>query len=220
MQIQYLGHSSFKLRGGVATVVTDPYSKGVGWTFNKTAADIVTVSHDHDDHNAIDRVEGTSRRKEPYVVTAPGEYEISEVGIFGWGSFHDDKEGEERGKNTIYNIHVDNVRVAHLGDLGHTLSDELVEYIGAVDVLLVPVGGVYTINAEQAVDLVNQLQPAIVIPMHYKTERHNPKIFSDLDGVDLFVKEMGGEGIEMQEKLTVTTNDLPEETTIVILSDK
>ena len=219
MYITYFGHSAFKLRGKTVTLVTDPYNKSVGWTMKKQSADMVTIRHQHKDHNAADRVEGTSRRKEPYVIAAPGEYEISEVGVFGWGSYHDSKKGEERGKNTIYNIQMDNVRVAHLGDLGHVLSDELVQNIGEVDVLMVPVGGIYTINAEQAVDVVNLLQPSVVIPMHYKTDNHDAKVFSKMDGVEVFLKEMGVEGVEPVEKLRVSENDLPEVTEVVVLEE-
>ena len=219
MHITYLGHSAFKLRGKLATVVTDPYGKSIGWTMKKQSADIVTISHQHEDHNAADRIEGTSRRPDPYVISAPGEYEISEVGVFGWSSYHDAKDGEDRGRNTIYNIHMEGVRIAHLGDLGHILSDELVENVGEVDVLLVPVGGIYTVDAEQAGDVVNQLQPSIVIPMHYKTDNHDQKVFGKMDGVEVFLKEMGIEGIEARDKISVSENDLPEITEVVVLKE-
>jgi L-ascorbate metabolism protein UlaG (beta-lactamase superfamily) len=218
MIITYLGHAAFKLRGKDAVVVTDPYSKSVGFSLNKLKAEVVTVSHEHDDHNAIDRVEGSSKRPEPYIIRAPGEYEVNGVGIFGWGSYHDDQRGALRGKNVIFNILIDGVRVCHLGDLGHTLDDGLVADIGAVDVLLVPVGGVYTINYQQAVEIVNNLQPSWVIPMHFRTDTHNPDVFKDLDTAEPFLKEMGVEQSEEQSAFVLTELDMPEETTVVRLS--
>ena len=125
MEITYLGHSAFKIKGKSATIVTDPYDKGVGFTMPKVSADIVTLSHKHEDHSAANKVSGTARRDEPYVIEAPGEYEVNGIGVFGWGSFHDDKKGEERGKNTIYTYMVDGIRLGHLGDLGHEIDDDL-----------------------------------------------------------------------------------------------
>src|SRR3989344_2417944 len=143
MDITYLGHSSFKLRGKGSIVVTDPFGPVVGLPFPKhTTADIVTVSHDHEDHNAADLVEGN-----PFVVRGPGEYEIKGVGVVGLGVFHDDAGGTKRGKNTIYRIELDGISIVHLGDLGHELSSAQVDSLDGVDILLVPVGGVYTIDA-------------------------------------------------------------------------
>lgn len=219
MDISYLGHSCFKLKGKSASVVTDPFDKKMlGFDLPATSADIVTVSHQHGDHNATAVIGGTARREKPYIVAAPGEYEVNGVGVFGWGSFHDKKKGEERGKNTMYVIHIDGVRVGHLGDLGHTLSDAEVEDLGTIDVLLVPVGGFFTINAEEAVEVINAIQPSIVIPMHYKTDKHNPEAFKDLTDLQTFLKAMGAEGIEPVEKLKVGEGEFGEETKVVTLS--
>jgi L-ascorbate metabolism protein UlaG (beta-lactamase superfamily) len=218
MDITYLGHSAFKLRGKNATLVTDPYENSVGLSMPKVSADVVTVSHDHRDHNAIQKVTGTARREQPYVITKPGEYEVAEIGIFGWGSYHDDKQGAERGKNTIFVIMIDGVRIAHLGDLGHTLPDDLIDDIGDIDVLLVPVGGVYTLAAEQAVTVVQQLQPPYVVPMHYKTDKHDTKTFGELTGVETFLKAMGVENAEYDDKLTLTGAVVAEDTSVVVLT--
>lgn len=218
MDISYLGHSSFKLRGKIATVITDPYAPSVGFDMPKSSADIVTVSHQHEDHNAIEKVSGTTRRLQPYLIQAPGEYEVSGVGVFGWQTFHDDQEGKQRGKNTIYIIHLDGLKICHLGDLGHILTEAHVHQIGEIDVLLVPVGGFYTINAKQAVAVIKELQPSIVVPMHYQTPKHNKETFKDVAPVSQFLTEMGlEESIETQEKLVLTAADLPEETVVSVL---
>lgn len=215
MEIVWLGHSSFRIKGKGATIVTDPYDPGkTGLKFPKVTADIVTVSHDHFDHNQGKLVGGN-----PKVLTGPGEYEVSGVSIFGIASYHDDKEGEERGKNTIYRMSVDGVRVCHLGDLGHKLGDEQLEAVGDIDVLLVPVGGVYTIDAGAASEVVSSLEPRVVIPMHYQIKGLNPEIFKELDGVDKFVKELGIEPTH-DSKYNTTVDKLPDEMQLVVLELK
>lgn len=215
MDITYLGHASFRLKGKNATLVTDPFeSSAVGLKFPKhTACDIVTVSHGHPDHNAISQLEGN-----PFVIDGPGEYEIKGVGIIGIGSYHDAQKGAERGKNTIYHIDIDGVRIVHLGDLGHTLSSAEVDALGEVDVLLVPVGGVYTITAAEAAQVVNDIEPDITIPMHFNTPEHDPKTFKDLEPVHAFLKIMGKEGLEPAAKVSVTKDKLPEERQVIVLS--
>lgn len=197
MDIFPLGHASFKIKGKSATVVTDPFQ-------GKAEADIVLVSHDHPDHNVVSLISG-----EPFVVSGPGEYEIKGVTVVGVPSFHDAKKGEERGRNTIYKFTVDGVNFCHLGDLGHKLTEAQVELIGDVDVLFVPVGGFYTIDAETASEVVAQIEPYIVIPMHYDGEKLEP--------VEKFLKQMGVEGLEKQNKLSISKDKLPENTTIVVL---
>lgn len=219
MEILYLGHSCFKLKGRKATVVTDPFEpKDTGLDLPSVTADIVTVSHDHPDHTAVNRVGGTSRREKPYVIRAPGEYEVSGVGVFGWGSFHDNNQGQDRGKNTMYSILIDGVRVGHLGDLGHPLSEEQVENLGMLDVLLVPVGGFYTIDSIQAAKIIASIQPSYVIPMHYKTDKHHQS-FDQIQGLEVFLKEMGGSSQELPS-LTVNPGTSLEETAVVVLKPK
>src|SRR3989344_3237556 len=181
MEITYLGHSCFKLKGKTASAVTDPY-------LTKCDADVVTVSHGHDDHNQISKEGGT-----PFVIDGSGEYEVKGVSVIGVASWHDDQAGAKRGPNIIYVIEIDGLRVCHLGDLGHKLSDAQLEEIGSVDIVLVPVGGEYTLDAKQASDVVKQLDPWITIPMHYQQPGLDSARFGKLTGVEMFLKEMGKE---------------------------
>lgn len=209
MDITFLGHASFKLKGKTTSVVTDPYDPSIGLKYPKVEADIVTISHDHRDHNATGQVDGS-----PFVVSGPGEYEIAGVKIIGVASFHDDKKGALRGKSTIYNIKIDGLWICHLGDLGQNeLTDEQSEQIGQVDVLLIPVGGVYTIDAGEAAKTAASLEAKVVIPMHY-AGASNLK----LEPVDKFLKEMGVEGAEPQSKLSITNEKLPEELAVILLN--
>jgi len=217
MDITYLGHSCFKLRSAGASVVTDPYSSKIGLTMPKVSADVVTVSHGHDDHNNVGAVTGTARRDKPFVIDAPGEYEIGGISVFGVDTFHDNEEGAKRGKNTVFSILIDGVSVVHLGDLGHELTDRQIGEINGVDVLLVPVGGFYTIGPVEAARVVGDLEPSILIPMHFKTDKHNPETFEKLVGVDEFLKELGVDQVERTDKLTVTKLSLPEEMKVVVL---
>lgn len=217
MDISYLGLSSFKLKGKAAAVVTDPFDeKMVGLSYPTASAEIVTVSHDHGDHNAVKNVKGTAQRAEPLVVSAPGEYEAHGISLFGLSSFHDENQGSERGKNTIFVIHIDELVVAHLGDLGHELSKQQEEALANVEVLMVPVGGVYTIDAKQAAALVDRIDPMIVIPMHYKTQGM-AKTFEGLAPVEDFLKILGAEGAVREKKLSLLKGALPEEREVVVM---
>lgn len=215
MDITYLGHSSFKLRGRTASVITDPYdSEMVGLKFSPAEAEIVTISHDHNDHNQSGRVKNTKK-----IVNGPGEYEIMGVSIIGIPSFHDDKKGAERGQNTIYVYEMDGLRLAHLGDLGHALSEETVEQIGDIDILMVPVGGKYTIGPKEAVTVVQDIDPYIVLPMHYKLEGMNPELATGLSPVDEFLSEVGLT-VERLPKLSVKKEDLAEASSKVVVLEK
>jgi L-ascorbate metabolism protein UlaG (beta-lactamase superfamily) len=176
MEITFLGHSSFKIKGKNAIVVTDPYSfKMTSLKFPKTEADVVTVSHAHEDHSQIDLVEG-----HPYIADNPGEYEIKGVSLIGTSSFHDNAGGAERGKNIIFVIEIDKIRVCHLGDLGHKLNEAELEELDGVDILMIPVGGDATIGPGEAVQIINQIEPKMIIPMHFQEEGLNPEIFGKL----------------------------------------
>lgn len=215
MDISWLGLSSFYIRAKQTSIVTDPYTSGmVGFKFPKLQAGIVTVSHDHADHNNARAVQG-----EPHVVRGPGEYEISGVSIFGIPSYHDKTRGELRGSNTIYVLDVDGVRLCHLGDLGHKLDEGQVGEVGQVDILFIPVGGVYTIDAGEAAEVVSNLEPRVVIPMHYGAQALNQEVFGKLEGVDKFVKELGLEPVG-GGKYSVTEDKLPEEMQVVVLEKK
>lgn len=200
MEINWLGHSCFKIKGKQATVITDPYTPDIGYTLGKQSATIVTVSHQHPGHNCTTVING-----EPHPVTGPGEYEISNVLIIGLASYHDNEKGMLRGKNTIYLIEMDDITICHLGDLGHPLTDAQTEEMGNVDILMLPVGGFSTINASTAAAIVRQIEPKIVLPMHYGT----PLLKRELDPVEKFLKEIGTHDIAPQPKLTVTKNNLP-----------
>ena len=208
VEITWLGHSCFRIKGSQVSIVTDPYSPDLGYSLGKPVANIVTESHQHPSHNYAEGVGG-----EPKLVRGPGEYEIGGVLIIGIATFHDDEKGSVRGKNTIYLMEVDGVSICHLGDLGHVLTTEQVEELGDVDVLLLPVGGVSTIDASMAAEVIRQLEPQAVIPMHYKT----PAISRPLDPVEKFLKEMGKEMEEPRPKLSVTKSTLPLGTQVFVL---
>ena len=214
MDITYLGHSSFRIRGKQTTVVTDPFDSAmVGFPFPKhISANIVTVSHGHGGHNSTSQIEG-----DPYIVSGPGEYEIQGVGIIGLASFHDATKGTERGSNTIYRIEIDGMSIVHLGDVGHVLESETVNNLDGVDILMIPVGGFFTIDPEKANAVIKEIEPSIVIPMHYLTPKHNAKAFGDVQPLEVFLKEMGKEGIVPVSKLTITKDKIPEEMQVVVL---
>jgi L-ascorbate metabolism protein UlaG (beta-lactamase superfamily) len=211
MEITWLGHSCFKLKGKQATVITDPFSPAIGYALGKVTADIVTVSHPHPGHSYVQGV-----ADEPRVLKSPGEYESAGVLTVGVHTYHDNEKGAQRGKNTAFVIDVDDVMICHLGDLGHVLTAEQVAEIDGVDVLLIPVGGVSTIDAVQAAQIVRQLEPKIVIPMHYKTEAEK----KDLETADRFLKEMGVKEAIAQPKLLVNKSSMPLTMQVVMLSYK
>src|SRR3989344_1314972 len=174
MEITHIGHASFRLRGKKAILITDPYDPAmVGLKFPKTEADIVTISHPHGDHNYKEGISG----EKLIIIEGPGEYEVKSVKIIGIPTYHDEVRGGERGKNTIYRIDMDEISIAHLGDLGHKLDDTTIEVLNRIDVLMIPVGGYYTISSAIAVQVVSQLEPSIIIPMHYLTDRMNKENF-------------------------------------------
>lgn len=205
MDIQYIGHSCFRVRGKEGIVITDPFSSSVGFSLPQLRADIVTVSHPHADHNALDQVKPTANREKIFPITNSGEYEVTGISVYGYTSWHDEQKGAERGENTMFSIFIEDVHVLHLGDLGHKLSEEALDKIPDVDVLLCPVGGVYTIGPDEAAAVVAQLDPTYVVPMHYKTSAHNSETFGELATVEEFVKALGKAPKEM-DKLTVTSS--------------
>ncbi|MBI2954498.1 MAG: MBL fold metallo-hydrolase [Chloroflexi bacterium] len=208
MEITWLGHSCFRIKSKEATIVTDPYDRSVGYQMGKVSADIVTVSHGHSDHNYVAAIGG-----EPKIVAAPGEYEIKGVLITGIQTAHDAEGGKKRGKNSVYLIETEDMVVCHLGDLGHIPTPDQVEEMSNVDILMVPVGGNYTISADQAPEVISLIEPKIVIPMHYKTD----VVKLELDPVDKFCREMGVKSPQPQPKLTVNKSTLPSESQVVIL---
>lgn len=208
MDITWLGHSCFRLKGSQAVLITDPFPPDLGYTLGKQTARIVTVSHQHPSHNYVEGIDG-----DPRVISGPGEYEISGVLVIGIATYHDSVRGQTRGKNTAYLIEMDGVTICHLGDIGHALNAEQIEEIGDVDVLLLPVGGVSTINAAMAAEIIRRIEPKAVIPMHYKT----PFIDRELEPVDDFLREMGQEQGEPRPKLTVSRTNMPAGSQVFVL---
>jgi L-ascorbate metabolism protein UlaG (beta-lactamase superfamily) len=190
-------------------VVTDPTPPDLGYSVDTTAADIITVSHQHPNHSFAAAISGN-----PMVITRAGEYEIRGVLIIGLASFHDAENGVRLGKNTVFVIEIDDITICHLGDLGQPLSAKQIEEIGHVDVLLIPVGGGETVSASQGASMVRAMEPKIIIPMHYKT----PGLVKELDSVDKFLKEMGVTEAVPQPKLTLSKFTLPATTQVTVLN--
>lgn len=228
MNITWKGQSCFQIsanqaKNGSVLIVIDPFSKDIGLRVPKLQADIALVTHDHSDHNNVKAISGSpsqASRSEiwegkPFVIDGPGEYDIKGVYIQGIPGFHDSASGKDRGSITIYTIETEGIRLCHLGDIGQKeLLPEQLEKIGEVDVLMIPVGGTYTINAKEAIKIMSQIEPKITIPMHYKI----PKLNIKLEGVDSFLKALGIKKLEAIPKLSIKKRDLSgEEAKIVIL---
>jgi L-ascorbate metabolism protein UlaG (beta-lactamase superfamily) len=212
MKIRYLGHSSFLIKGKNASLVTDPYSSSMlGFKFPNVTADIVTVSHNHEDHNQVDLV------KEKHIVfDFPGEYESKGIRVYGYLTSHDEEDGAKRGENIMFKFIVDGITILHCGDLGKIPAAEIIAQIEDADVLLVPTGGTYTIDAKGAKALVEKISPEITIPMHYHAEGINEEHFSQLSPVNEFLRLFGKEGIEPQKEIDIKKEDLPENEVIVL----
>ena len=210
MEITWLGHASFRLRGKDGIVITDPSPRKAG-NASRLTGTIVTVSHQHPGHSAVTSVLGS-----PRVIAGPGEYEVGGIEIVGVSTFHDFERGKKRGKNTVYVIELDDIVVCHLGDLGHMPTTEQLGQMRKVDVLLIPVGGDVIIDAAQAVEVISLIEPKIVIPMHYRTGEGDNR----LDTVDRFLRDMGVTGAEPQARLSVTAANLPEAMQVVVLESR
>lgn len=205
MIITWWGQSCFRIQDKTGsdgiTVVTDPFDKSLGLKVPNFEADIVTVSHDHFDHNNVNSLRG-----DPFVINTAGEYDTKGVMVQGVESYHDENEGKDRGSNIVYRIEMEEITLVHLGDLGHNLENKQLEPLVGTDILMVPVGGTYTLDARKAVEVVSQIEPRMVIPMHYKV----PNLSVDLDGVDTFIKEMGIKPT-YEDKLRISKKELPQE---------
>ena len=213
MEITYIGHSCFKIKGKTISLVIDPYNPKIGYKLPKLSCDVLLVTHDHFDHSYI---EGVSDYR--LLVDGPGEYEVGGCFIYGKSVDHDEKNGEERGKVTMYLIIIDGLNILHLGDLGRELTQEDMEKIPSVDVLMIPVGNKYTIDEKTAVKVISALEPSYVIPMHYNT----PDLtgIDGLSGVEEFLEEMGvGDDVKKDlDKLVLNSQtDLDGETQVVVL---
>lgn len=205
MRISWLGHACFFIETA-KKIITDPFDQQLGYPGPKVAADLVTVSHQHFDHNAVRAIPG-----KPRVIQSAGEHSVNGVKITGVRTFHDQNRGAQRGENIVFLIEAEGIRVCHLGDLGHTLDQSTRAKIGKVDVLLVPVGGYYTINAAEAKEVVEQLNPGYVVPMHYKTKYLNLPIAPVEDFLKLYPE------YKKETALEVQAGKKPEKTQVVLL---
>jgi len=210
MIIKWYGQSCFQItagssKNGSTTIVIDPYNESIGLKLpRKLEADIALITHDHEDHNNLKKIDG-----DPFVIDGPGEYDIKDVFVRGVSSLHNEK-GE---KNTIYRIEAEGITLCHLGDLGQKeLTSEEVDAIGDVDILLIPVGGVFTIDGKEAAKIMAQIEPKIIIPMHYKI----PGLKIKLDPLDNFLKTLGIKKLEKLSKMNIKEKDLPKEEVKII----
>ncbi len=213
MIITWYGQSCFKIQSGDLVIVIDPFSKEIGLTPPRFRADIALSTHAHDDHNNLESVAG-----DPFIINSPGEYEVKGAYIHGIKTFHDNENGAERGLNTIFLVEVEGIRVLHMGDYGDDANRDaqFIEEVGEVDILLVPVGGTFTIDGQRAARLTKDIEPRFVIPMHYKI----PALKVTLADNTQFLKEMGVKNAESQEKFTIKKKDITEEekTEVVVLN--
>lgn len=208
MDITWYGHSCFRLSERGVTIVTDPPSDDLGYDRPRIRADVVTISHEHAGHN-----HRVGFRGGPRFFDGPGEYEVKGVFVTGIATHHDGREGSVYGPNTVFVFDFDGVTICHLGDLGHIPTQSQVEALDDVDVLLIPVGGLHSIDTPKATEVISLIEPRLVVPMHYKTPLETAK----LQTVDKFLKEMGLAPMPPQPELKVTKPSLPEETQVVVL---
>ncbi|HWO94130.1 MAG TPA: MBL fold metallo-hydrolase [Dehalococcoidia bacterium] len=209
MDLTWLGHGCIRMRGRETTILCDPCSKDTGYNIGRQAADIVTLSHDHPAHSNVAVVSG-----HPKVIAGPGEYEVGGALIIGVRTYHDAQSGALRGKNTAYLIEIDGTRVCHLGDIGHLPSEQQIEQLVGADILVVPVGGGTTIDAQVAARTVSLLEPRIVVPVHYATPASRVE---GLDGVERFLKEMGVTDVTPESKISTGRGGVSGETRTVVL---
>lgn len=215
MKVEWFGHSCFKLTESTGTsVVTDPFDETIGYGVPKLSADIVTISHDHHDHNNKEIVQGN-----PKVINEQKSFEYNGITISSFNSFHDEAEGKKRGENLIFKYRIDGIDVCHLGDIGEECNSQLVDLLLPVNVLLIPIGGKYTIDAEKAKEYIDKLMPDFVIPMHFRTRSHSLR---DIDKLEPFLNLFEEEDIIKVEDdyIILDRNDLDSETTKVIVLDR
>ncbi|MCX8116472.1 MAG: MBL fold metallo-hydrolase [Desulfobacterota bacterium] len=214
MKIKYYGHAAFLITSDQGTkIILDPYEPGAfggQLSYGKIpdSADIVLTSHDHADHNHTKGLPGN-----PEVVKGKGVKTVKGISIKGVPTYHDPSKGKERGENVVFNLLVDGLQVCHLGDLGHVLEEKELQEIGPVDILLIPVGGYFTIDAKEATQIVNRMKPRVVIPMHFKTE----KCAFPIAPVEDFLKDKPSFKRAGSNEITYNQASLPAQTEIVVL---
>lgn len=210
LQIRWHGHACFEITNDV-TLVTDPHDgKSIGIPTPSVFADIILVSHDHYDHNSVKSVEKENSK----VITDTKKHVISDIEIKGFESFHDECEGKKRGKNIIYKFTIDDVTFCHAGDLGHQLDEETIQQIGDVDILFIPVGGTYTVDAKQAWNVAKNINPKIVVPMHYKLEG----LSLPIAGVDEFLEHANLKVLKVGNEIDIEKEELPTEPEIWVFT--
>lgn len=214
MNINWYGQSCFQIssnqgKNNHVSILIDPFEESIGLRLpRKLEADVVLITHNHLDHNNVKAVSG-----QPFIALGPGEYDIKGICIQGIPAFHDNVQGKERGRTTIYTLEAEEIKLCHLGDLGQKeLTPEQLDKIGEVDILMLPTGGFFTIDAQEAIKIMAQIEPKIIIPMHYRIPNLNIK----LDGLDKFLKIVGVKKIEPLSKLFIKEKDLPKEEVKII----
>lgn len=210
MQIKWYGHSCFRIvaNSGIS-IVMDPFDERVGYYVPSIDADIITISHDHYDHNNTAAV-----RSEHVLVNDDGDSYIKGIKITGFRTFHDDVGGAKRGDNIIFNVNIDGAKICHLGDLGHEPDEEIFKNIKDTDILLIPVGGTFTINSDQAYKIATKISPKIIIPMHYKTD----KLRFDVEPVDNFIKYFDNVSMLNTSELVVNEDKLISSNQVIVFS--
>lgn len=207
MNITWYGQSCFRLtpqgqkKAKWSSLLIDPFDESTGLKMPKVEADILLITHNHKDHNNQKSIKG-----ETFVIDSPGEYELRDVFVQGISSFHDNEKGKERGLNTIFTIEAEDITICHMGDFGQEeLTDKQLRDIGEVDVLMIPVGGVHTVDVKEATKVISQIEPRIIIPMHYKI----PGLKIELDDLASFLKAIGEKSATAEDKLTIQKKNLP-----------
>jgi L-ascorbate metabolism protein UlaG (beta-lactamase superfamily) len=211
MRIKWLGHASFLTTSDAGLkVICDPYSQGGGIDYGRIeeSADIVTVSHKHSDHDNVAAV-----KEKPEVVDSPGSKKVKGIDFKGIATYHDETKGKQRGENVMFRFTIDGITICHLGDLGHDLDSVQVGEIGSVDVLLVPVGGFFTIDAKMATRVCEKIGPKVAIPMHYKTSKCGYPIAK----VDDFLKDRKNVRRPGASEIEIKKEQLPSATETVVL---
>lgn len=199
MIITYHGLSCFKIQSGEITAAIDPPSKKSGLKTPRFQSDVILVTHDHDRHNGAEELMEKSSKDSVFLINSPGEYEIKNFIVNGIGSFHDSFSGEKYGKNTIYYLDIENIKLCHMGDFGESkVNAQIKEQIGKIDILFMPIGGETVIDTSKSVDMITDLEPKIVIPMHYKDEKT----------LQEFLKEFKEESLKPVEKLVIKKKDI------------
>ena len=220
MEITYLGHSCFKLKNKAGLVLfIDPFkSDMVGKPIAKDLADVLLISHDHEDHNAKEIITGAINREKTFVIDKEGEYEIAGVLVMAMKTYHDKTNGDERGKNLVFSVIMDGINLVHLGDLGHKLSAGQIEKLGSVDVLMSPVGGEFSLDAEMALDIVKEISPSYVIPMHFAVDGVKEPL-TKLAGLEKFLeKNKFPVSPESVHKAKLDLGSLPDDTQVLLMN--